>query len=188
MLLFPHLKNLNDRHSSDSTSCIIVKQHVFFFVLIPNTISSWVSSNLTYPSSSASFVDGSSSLILGCTSAQTLLLFFPYALPTLDLLQCYDFKYHGYTLCMCSVVSNSATPWTVTHETPLSMGFSSQEHWSGFPFPSPGDLPNLGVKSESLASPWQADSLPLCHLGSTMYTLVTPNYLSPIWIFFWTPD
>ena len=29
------------------------------------------------------------------------------------------------------------TPWTVTHQAPLSMGFSRQEHWSGLPFPSP---------------------------------------------------
>ena len=32
-------------------------------------------------------------------------------------------------------------PWTVVHQTPLSMGFSRQEYWSGLPFPSPGDLP-----------------------------------------------
>ena len=32
-------------------------------------------------------------------------------------------------------------PWTVAHQAPLSMGFSRQEYWSGFPFPSPGDLP-----------------------------------------------
>ena len=30
-----------------------------------------------------------------------------------------------------------ATPWTVTHEAPPSLGFSMQEHWSGLPFPSP---------------------------------------------------
>ena len=30
-----------------------------------------------------------------------------------------------------------ATPWTVAHQAPLSMGFSGQEYWSGFPFPSP---------------------------------------------------
>ena len=30
-----------------------------------------------------------------------------------------------------------ATPWTVTYQAPLSMGFSRQEHWSGLPFPSP---------------------------------------------------
>jgi len=31
-----------------------------------------------------------------------------------------------------------ATPWTVAHQVPLSMGFSRQEHWNGFPFPPPG--------------------------------------------------
>ena len=39
------------------------------------------------------------------------------------------------------VVSDSfVTPWTVAQQTPLSMGFPRQEHWSGLPFPSPGDL------------------------------------------------
>ena len=37
-----------------------------------------------------------------------------------------------------------ATPWTVAHQAPLSMGFSRQEYWSGLPFPSPGDLPDPG--------------------------------------------
>ena len=45
------------------------------------------------------------------------------------------------------VVSNSfATPWTVAHQAPLPMGFFRQEYWSGLPFPSPGDLPNPGIK------------------------------------------
>ena len=39
-----------------------------------------------------------------------------------------------------SVVSDSATPY----QAPLSMGFSRQEHWSGLPCPSPGDLPDQG--------------------------------------------
>ena len=34
-----------------------------------------------------------------------------------------------------------ATPWTVAHQAPPSMGFSREEYWSGLPFPSPGDLP-----------------------------------------------
>ena len=38
------------------------------------------------------------------------------------------------------------TPWTVAHQAPPSMGFSRQEYWSGLPFPSPGDLPDLGIK------------------------------------------
>ena len=51
--------------------------------------------------------------------------------------------------CGASVVSDSVTPWTVTRQTPLSMGFSRQEHWSGLPFPSPGDLPKAGIKPTS---------------------------------------
>ena len=35
-----------------------------------------------------------------------------------------------------------ATPWTVAHQAPLSMGFSRQGHWSGLPFPSQGVFPN----------------------------------------------
>ena len=51
-----------------------------------------------------------------------------------------------------SVVSDSfATPWTAAHQAPLSMGFSRQEQWSGLPFPSPGDLPDPGIKTSSLA-------------------------------------
>ena len=47
-------------------------------------------------------------------------------------------------------------PWTVACQAPLSMGFSRQECWSGLPFPSPGDLPDPGVKPRSPAL--QADS------------------------------
>ena len=58
-------------------------------------------------------------------------------------------------MCACahSVISDSATPGTVTHQAPLSMEFSRQEHWSGLPFPTPGDLPSLGLEPVSLASP-----------------------------------
>ena len=56
-----------------------------------------------------------------------------------------------------SVVSDSLIPWTVTHQTPLSMEFSRQEYWSGLPFPSPGDLPHPVIEPRSSAL--QADSL-----------------------------
>ena len=46
-----------------------------------------------------------------------------------------------------------ATPWTVAHQVPLSMGFPRQEDWSGVPFPSPGDLPEPGIEPTSPASP-----------------------------------
>ena len=49
----------------------------------------------------------------------------------------------------CSVVSESLIPWTAAHQAPLSMGFSRQEHWSGWPCPPPGDLPNPGIEPRS---------------------------------------
>ena len=42
-----------------------------------------------------------------------------------------------------------ATPWTIAPQTPLSMGFSRQEYWSGLPSLSPGDLPNPGTEPRS---------------------------------------
>ena len=39
-----------------------------------------------------------------------------------------------------------AIPWTVVPQAPLSVGFPGQEYWSGLPFPSPGDLPDPGIK------------------------------------------
>ena len=50
------------------------------------------------------------------------------------------------------------TPWAVALQAPLSMGFSRQEYWSGLPSPSPGDLPDPGIKPRS-PTLW-ADSLP----------------------------
>ena len=49
------------------------------------------------------------------------------------------------------------TLWTVARQAPLSMRFSRQEYWSGLPFPTPGDLPNSGIKCASLISPALAD-------------------------------
>ena len=48
------------------------------------------------------------------------------------------------------------TSWT--YQAPPSMGFSRQEYWSGLPFPSPGDLPDLGIEPGSPAL--YADALP----------------------------
>ena len=50
---------------------------------------------------------------------------------------------------MCSVLSDSMTPWTVVHQAPLCMGFSRQEYWNGLPFPPPGDLPDPGIEPGS---------------------------------------
>ena len=59
------------------------------------------------------------------------------------------------------VVSDSATPWTVAYQAPLSMGFPRQDYWSGLPFPSPGGLSNPEIELHFLH--WQVGSLPLNH-------------------------
>ena len=46
-----------------------------------------------------------------------------------------------------------ATPWTVAHQAPLSVGFSRPEYWSGLPCPPPGGLPDPGIKPAALESP-----------------------------------
>ena len=62
-----------------------------------------------------------------------------------------------------------ATPWTVACQPPLSMGFSREECWSGWPFPSPGDHSDSGIEPKSPAL--QADSLPTELWGKPCFTL-----------------
>ena len=90
-------------------------------------------------------------------------------------------------VCVCEALSHVqffATPWTEEQgSSPLSMGFSRQEYSSGLPFPSPGDLPDPGIKPVSPA--FQADSLLLSHQGrpitfSFLQTLTPPK---PYWAF-----
>ena len=53
--------------------------------------------------------------------------------------------------CLVTVSDSFVTLWTVACRAPLSMGFSRHEHWSGLPFPSPGDLPDPGIEPTSPA-------------------------------------
>ena len=76
-------------------------------------------------------------------------------------------------VCVCaqslSHVWFFVTPWTVACQAPLSMRFSTQEYWSGLLFPPPEDLPNPGIKLESLES--QASSV----LAGRFFTTVPPG-------------
>ena len=67
-------------------------------------------------------------------------------------------------MCVLSHVQLCRTPWTVAHQAPLSVAFPRQEYWSGLPFLPPGGLLDRGIKPDLLH--WQADCLPLRHLGS----------------------
>ena len=71
-----------------------------------------------------------------------------------------NFTEHNISWCVQSLshVWLFVTPWTVTHQAPLSMGFSRQQSWSGLSCPSPGDRPDPALEPWSPAL--QADSLP----------------------------
>ena len=64
----------------------------------------------------------------------------------------------NWELKLLSCVQLFAIPWTVAYQAPPSIEFSRQEYWSGLPFPSPGDPPDLGIEPGSPAL--QADALP----------------------------
>ena len=83
-------------------------------------------------------------------------------------------------VCVCVCVGLSATPWTVAHQAPLSMGFPRQRYWSGLPFPTAGDLPDPRIKPMSPVSPeLQAHSLPVEPFGKPIY-MWKPIYIYEI--------
>ena len=92
-----------------------------------------------------------------------------------------------------SVVYDSATPWVVTHQDFLCMGFSRQEYWSGLPFPSPGNLSDPGIEPRSPAL--QENALPSVLLGKPWHfpTLIlfgrpdfSPTHQGEIHLLIWT--
>ena len=92
-----------------------------------------------------------------------------------------------FLMYVCSVAQLShfwffASPWTVAHHTPLSMGFPRQEYWSGLPFPPPGHFPDPGIELSCLLRLLQADSLPLSHMGSPFFWGCTLKYL---WFYYY---
>ena len=86
-----------------------------------------------------------------------------------------DIKGH-FAAVLCSVMANSLwPPWTVAHQAPLSMGFPRTECWSGLPFPPLGIFLTQESNLHLLCLlHWQADSLPLSHLGSPKSHVIQP--------------
>ena len=82
---------------------------------------------------------------------------------------------HACVLSCFSRVWLYATLWTVACQGPLSMRFSRQKYWSGFPCPPPGDLPDPGIKPASLKSPALTGrfftTLPLAPPGKPLWHL-----------------
>ena len=113
----------------------------------------------------------------------------PFTLPCVCVCVC---------VCVCarvpSVMSDSVTPWTADHQAPLSMEFSRQEYWNGLPFPTPEDLPVVGIKLVSLMSPalaggffitcttWEAPHCALCpkqNFATTFYLEMMAQHSVP---------
>ena len=70
-------------------------------------------------------------------------------------------RLHIYDMCVCAQSCPTlCNPMDLVCLAPLSMGLSKQEYWGGLPFPTPGDLPDPGIKLLCLLH-WQADSLSL---------------------------
>ena len=91
--------------------------------------------------------------LTGFDTSTTSLLWFPgFKLPTWNLLSA---NFASIPPSPPLTVSISlATPWSVACQAPLSTGFSRQEYCSGFPFPSPGYLPDPGIELSLLLYRW----------------------------------
>ena len=73
------------------------------------------------------------------------------------------------------------TPWTIARQTPLSMGFSRQEYWSGLPFPPTGDLPHPGMEPTAPAPlALQVNSLLLSHQGIPLTCVHVCTFFPPL--------
>ena len=83
-------------------------------------------------------------------------------------------------MCVLSHVQLLATLWTVACQAPLSMGLPRQEYWNVLPFPSPGDLSDLGIEPQYPTL--QADSLPSESFLQIMRGCCTHPLLSPFYI------
>ena len=93
-------------------------------------------------------------------------------------------SYPSGCICVPSCVWLFATSWTPAFQAPLSMEFSTQEYWNGLPFPTPEDLPDVGIKSVSPALTDRFGFFSLSHLGrpspKTRGTKITPVVITLI--------
>ena len=113
-----------------------------------------------YPLQYSCLKNSMDSIVHGVTRSWTRLSDFPFQMNVLESNGTLPSKYISVsafswiTNCIrAQLCPTLFRPWTIAHQAPLSVGFFRQEYWSGLPFPLPGDLPDPGVRHESLASP-----------------------------------
>ena len=89
------------------------------------------------------------------------------------------FAYVCVMYSVTSVVSDPLwLPWTITRQAPLSMEFSRQKYWSGFPCPLPGAFPNLGIEPTSLMAPVLAGGFFTTSLSWDSWTAFSHSVMS----------
>ena len=131
--------------------------HIFshllkLMILITEHVSRTISRTLETP-----FATSSSNFLLPTQKKKVLIIYYVSFMVFLKILLYINFVFLEYIyVCVytCSVTKlcpTLATPWTVAHQAPLSMGFSRQEYWSGLPCPLPVDLPNPGIELTSMS-------------------------------------
>ena len=95
--------------------------------------------------------------VYGVAESQTWLMWLSSSsiLFSMVALSCHQFSWCLvlFTAQLLTRVQHFETPWTVAHQIPMSMEFSRQVYWSALAFPTPGDLPNIGIELASLVSP-----------------------------------
>ena len=118
-------------------SCMTVVEVVvgILYSVFPST-----GTQCSYPTAS----NGSIWLIRHCPQVATSISSKDFSLIVLQ--PKWDIPINLWLLCMLSCVQLFEAPWSLACQAPLSMEFSRQEYWNGWPFPSPGDLPNTGTK------------------------------------------
>ena len=91
---------------------------------------------------------------------------------------CWNVEKEKKKVKLLSRVQLFETPWTVAHQAPLSMGFSRQEHWSGLPFPSPGDLPDPGIEPRN----WDLlnKKSKLSQISATLFLPLQKHWVMPL--------
>ena len=149
------------------------------FVLGNDITAHWLelARRLQILSSSVSLIGHQSLLIL----PPSMFHFFSLLASTSVLVQSITLGYINY---VCSVTQSCLTlcdPWSVAHQTPLSMEFSRQVYWSRLPFP-------LGISLTYGLNPhllhWEVDSLPLSHVGSPYTTTAAfKKFFLLCWVF-----
>ena len=159
----------------------VVHDFLFLFPLISGT-ERWLEGWSLWPLQGSHGSTGDPTGCVRCKTAEEIHegMSRPQAVSALDLMIRKNVFLPVHTWAHAWLLSHAwlfVTPWTVTHQPPLSMGLSRQEYWSWLPFPSPGIFPTQGLNLSVLCHlRCHAGSLPLQHRGRSTHLKYGSQY------------